>query len=177
LILGPNEAKLDGRNQGRAARHPEMIPMTRPTPEPIDLQHVVDLAAKVMRAARFPFLATIDGEQPRVRPVSPVRTDGFTVYIANLRGYHKTVEIEANPRVELCYLDGDHDQVRITGIAEVVTDPALLREIWDENPLLRGYLGTIDNPELIVYRVTPERVRFMREWALEYQEVPTGPPG
>ena len=151
--------------------------MTRPTPEPIDPQHLVDLAAEVMRAARFPFLATIDGEQPRVRPVSPVRTDGFTVYIANLRAYHKTVEIEANPRVELCYLDNGHDQVRITGIAEVVTDPALLREIWDENPLLRGYLGTIDNPELIVYRVNPQRVRFMREWALEYHEVPTGPPG
>jgi general stress protein 26 len=150
-----------------------MSAMTRPTPEPIDPQHVVDLAAKVMRDARFPFLATIDGEQPRVRPVSPVRTDGFTVYVANLRSYHKTAEIEANPRVELCYLDGEHDQVRISGIAEVVSDPALLQEIWDGNPLLRGYLGTIDNPELIVYRVTPERVRFMREWALEYHEVAT----
>lgn len=147
--------------------------MTRPTPEPIDPRQVADLAAAAMRAARFPFLATIDGDRPRVRPVSPVRTDGFTVYIANLRAYHKTAEIEANPRVELCYLDGGHDQVRITGVAEVVTDRALLQSIWDENPLLRAYLGTIDNPELIVYRVTPERVRFMREWALEYHEVPT----
>jgi general stress protein 26 len=129
-----------------------------------------------MRAAGFPFLATIDAEQPRVRPVSPVRTDGFTVYVANLRAYHKTQEIEANPRVELCYLDGDHDQVRITGTAEVVTDLALLREIWDGNPLLRGYLESIDNPELIVHRVAPQRVRFMREWALEYHEVPSGPP-
>ena len=88
--------------------------MTRPTPEPIDPQHLVDLSAKTIRAARFPFLATVDGDQPRVRPVSPVRTDGFTVYIANLRSYHKTAEIEANPRVELCYLDDGHDQVRIT---------------------------------------------------------------
>ena len=146
--------------------------MTQPTPEPIDPQQLVELAHKVMRAARFPFLATIDGEQPRVRPVSPVRVDGFAVYVANLRGYHKTQEIEANPRVELCYLDGDHDQVRITGIAEVVTDLTLLQEIWDGNPLLRSYLGTIENPELIVYRVAPERVRFMKEWALAYHEVP-----
>ena len=145
--------------------------MTKPTPEPIDPQRLVDLALGVMRAARFPFLATIDGDRPRVRPVSPVRTDGFTVYVANLRGYHKTAEIEANPRVELCYLDEDHDQVRISGIAEVVTDRGLLREIWDGNPLLRSYLGTIDNPELIVYRVAPERVRYMKEWALEYHEV------
>jgi general stress protein 26 len=114
----------------------------------------------------------MDGDQPRVRPVSPVRTDRFTVYVANLRSYHKTAEIAANPKVELCYLDAKHDQVRITGVAEVVTDPALLREIWDANPLLRQYLGTIDNPELIVYRVRPSRVRFMREWALEYHEIP-----
>src|ERR1700733_2672989 len=132
--------------------------MNRPTPEPIDPQHVADLAAQVMRAARFPFLATIDGEQPRVRPVSPVKTDGFTVYVANLRSYHKTVEIAANPRVELVYLDDHHDQVRITGVAETVTDRQVLEEIWAGNPLLRQYLGTIDNPALIVYRIAPNRV-------------------
>jgi general stress protein 26 len=53
-----------------------------------------------------------------------------------------------------------------------VTDRALLQEIWDSNPLLRQYLGSLDNPELIVYRVRPNRVRFMREWALEYNNVP-----
>jgi general stress protein 26 len=107
-----------------------------------------------------------------VRPVSPVRTDGFTVYVANLRSYHKTREIEANPHVELAYLSPDHDQVRISGRAEVLSDRALLQEIWEANPLLRHYLGSPDNPELIVYRVAPERVRFMREWALEYHDVP-----
>src|SRR4051812_25473781 len=125
-----------------------------------------------MKAARFPFLATIDGDQPRLRPVSPVRTEKFTVYVANLRGYHKTLEIEANPRVELGYLDEHHDQVRITGEAEVVDDHGLLREIWDANPLLRQYLGNVDNPELVVYRIRPARVRYMKEWALEYHEVP-----
>ena len=34
------------------------------------------------------------------------------------------------------------------------------------------YLGTIDNPQLIVYRIRPTRVRYMQEWALEYYEVP-----
>jgi general stress protein 26 len=146
--------------------------MTKPAPEPVNPAQLVDLAQAVMRAARFPQLASLDGDQPRVRPVSPVRTDRFTVYVANLRSYHKTAEIAANPRVELCYLDDRHDHVRITGVAEVVTDCALLQEIWDTNPLLRQYLGSLDNPELIVYRIRPNRVRFMREWALEYNNVP-----
>jgi general stress protein 26 len=82
------------------------------------------------------------------------------------------MEIASNPRVELCYLDEQHDQVRITGFAEVVTDQVLLGEIWSSNPLLRKYLGTPENPELIIYCIRPERVRYMREWALRYEEVP-----
>ena len=69
-------------------------------------------------------------------------------------------------------MDQHHNQVRITGTAEVVTERALLQEIWDANSLLRQYLGSLDNPALIVYRVRPTRVRYMQEWALEYLEVP-----
>lgn len=145
--------------------------MSKPTPEPIPPGEVRSLALEVLKADRFPYLATMDGDQPRLRPVSPVRTDGFVVYVANLRGYHKTKEIAANPKVELCYLDRDHDQVRITGVAVILEDRELLQAIWDSNPLLRNYLGSIDNPDLIVYRIDPSRVRFMREWALEYHDV------
>jgi len=74
--------------------------------------------------------------------------------------------------VELCYCDDAHNQVRITAKAEVLADEALLAEIWQGNPLLRAYLKTPDNPELIIYRLIPNRVRYMKEWALEYFEVP-----
>lgn len=146
--------------------------MSQPVPKPVDPAQLPALAAATMKAAKFPMLATLDGDQPRVRPVSPVRTDGFTVYVANLRRYGKTAELAANPKAELCYTDDDHQQVRITARAEILTDPALLAEIWNSNPLLRAYLRTPDNPELIIYKFTPGRVRFMREWALEYFEVP-----
>jgi general stress protein 26 len=146
--------------------------MSKPTPEPIDPSRIRDLALAVIAADRFPQLATIDGDQPRLRPVSPVRTDGFTVYVANLRMYHKTQEIAANPKVELCYLDDQHNQVRLTGVAEVVADRPLLEEIWAANPLMRQYLGSIDNPQLVVYCIRPLQVRYMQEWALHYYDVP-----
>lgn len=146
--------------------------MPGPTPKPIVPDELPALARSVIERAKFPQLATIDGDQPRVRPVSPVLVEGFTIYVANLRSYGKTREIAANPHVELCYLDDAHDQVRISGVAEVVSDSAKLQEIWASNPLLRRYLGTPENPELIIYRIRPTRVRFMREWALNYHEVP-----
>ena len=148
--------------------------MSKPYLEPIDPKDLPELAQTTMRSARFPCLASVDGDQPRLRPVSPVRTDGFTVYVANLKQYHKTQEIELNAKVELCYLDSNHNQVRITGVAEVLKTETLLQEIWDGNPLLRQYLGTRDNPNLIVYKIVPIRVRYMKEWALEYYEVRIG---
>ena len=146
--------------------------MAKPVLQFIDPAELKDLTQKVIESARFPQLATIDGDTPRVRPVSPVRVDGFTIYVANLRSYHKTGEIAANPNVELCYLDEKHNQVRITGMAEILNDRPLLEEIWQSNPLLRNYLGSLDNPELVIYRIKPTRVRYMQEWALEYYEVP-----
>lgn len=146
-----------------------------PTVEPITPAEARRLALLVLQSSRFPFLATIDGKQPRLRPVSPLRSDGFTVIVASLRRYGKTAEIAANSRVELGYLDAHHNQVRITGVAEILADRALLQEIWDANALLRQYVGTLDNPELIIYRIRPSRVRYMREWALDYHEVPLEP--
>ena len=149
--------------------------MSKPVPKSIAPADLLALVHGVLQADRFPHLATVDGDQPRLRPVSPVRTDGFTVYVANLRLYHKTSEIAANPKVELCYLDDGHNQVRLTGVAEIVTERPLLQEIWDANSLMRQFLGSLDNPQLIVYRIRPTRVRYMQEWALEYHEVPLAP--
>ncbi len=146
--------------------------MSKPVPKPIAPGELTALAHAVLKADRFPVLATMDGDQPRVRPVSPVRTDGFTIYVANLRCYHKTGEIAANPKVELCYMDEGHNQVRLTGVAEVLTDRPLLEAIWNANPLMRQFLGSMENPLLLVYRIRPTRVRYMQEWALEYHEVP-----
>ena len=145
--------------------------MPGPVPTPVTPEELPALARAVIARAKFPQLATIDGDQPRLRPVSPVRTDGFIIYVANLRRYGKTAEIAANPKVELCYCDDEHDQVRISATAEVLADKPMLEAIWASNPLLRAYLGTPDNPELIIYKLLPNRVRFMREWALEYHEV------
>ena len=145
--------------------------MPKPEPESLPPEKVRDEALRVVAEDRFPYLATIEDDQPRLRPVSPVRTVGFTVFVANLKAYGKTVEIEANPKVELCYLDKGHDQVRITAVAKVLDCRETLESIWSENPLLRQYLGSVDNPDLIVYEMVPSRVRFMREWALVYHEV------
>ncbi len=149
---------------------------TVPAAEPIAESDLRERALATMQLARFPILSTVDGPWPRARPVSPVLTEGFVVYVANLKRYHKTQELAANPRAELCYFAENHHQVRISGLAGEERDPELIRSIWAANPLLRKYLGEIDNPDWNLYRITPCRVRYMEEWALIYHEVPLEEP-
>jgi general stress protein 26 len=143
-----------------------------PAPDLSEPDDLVQRALSVITSDRLPYLATVEGDQPRLRPISPAKTDGFVVYVPNLRSHGKTAEIEVNPRVELCYLDGHNDQVRISGLAEVVADPALKAEVWNSNPQLRHHFATADSPDFILYRIVPTRVRYMKEWALTYHEVP-----
>src|SRR5262245_40237162 len=105
-----------------------MKPQVPPLPD--DLRTFV---LELVQKEKFPVLATMDGDQPRARPVSPVRTDGFVVYVASLRSSHKTGEIDHNQLVELCYTSAEHDQVRITGTAERETDRVLIDDIWRAN--------------------------------------------
>lgn len=146
--------------------------MPKPEPVPVRPEQLPELALAVLKSDRFPILATMDGDQARARPITATWTDGFTVYFANLRRFHKTLELAAQPKVELCFIDKADDQVRLTGIAELVTDRATQEEAFSRDALLRQYLRSPDNPEFTLYRVRPTRVRFMREWALEYFEVP-----
>jgi general stress protein 26 len=143
-----------------------------PIPEPVNPEELVKLAHGVIEGNRFPFLATTDADQPCLRPVTLSWEDGFNIYFVSLRRFHKTKELAANPKAEFCFMDEKHDQVRVSGIAEVVTDRALLQRAWNQDPLLQRYLGSIDNPEFMLWRLRPKRVRYMKEWALDYHEVP-----
>jgi uncharacterized pyridoxamine 5'-phosphate oxidase family protein len=140
--------------------------------QPLDPAQIVEQARAVLSAAPVCFLATTEGDQPRLRPITPVKTDGFTVYVVNVRSHNKTREIANNPKVELCYLDGHHRQVRITGVAEVVSDSTLLHEVAGANTMLHAYLETIDRSQFVLYRVRPTQVRYMQDWAAEYHRVP-----
>lgn len=147
-----------------------MKPLMKPELE-LTTEEIRYLALKTMSLAKFPVLASVEGMSPRARPVSPVRTEDFTVWVASLRRSDKTGQLAENANVELCYFAPNHDQVRIEGLAEPITDPSIRRDIFEQNPLLRAYLGSADNPEYLLYKVIPLRVRYMKEWSLRYHEV------
>ena len=75
-------------------------------------------------------LATMEGDQPRVRGMLLFRADeeGIIFHTASTKDVYK--QIQKNPKVELCF-QGEGIQIRVTGVLELVEDEALREEIFN----------------------------------------------
>lgn len=74
-------------------------------------------------------LATVEGDQPRVRGMLLFRADsnGIVFHTASTKDVFK--QIMANPKAEMCFSCGDV-QIRVTGVLEQNHDPQLREEIF-----------------------------------------------
>lgn len=74
-------------------------------------------------------LATMDGDQPRVRGMMLFRADerGIVFHTASTKDVYR--QIKTNPKAEMCFSCGEV-QVRVTGVLEQNDDPALREEIF-----------------------------------------------
>lgn len=75
-------------------------------------------------------LATVDGDQPRVRGMLLFRADekGIIFHTASTKDVF--AQIQKNPKVELCF-QGNGSQIRVTGVLELIEDVALREEIYN----------------------------------------------
>ena len=104
-------------------------------------------------------LATVEGDQPRVRGF-------FTVFFADDKIYFTTgapkevyKQLVKNPKVELCYLTpGFGIMLRISGTIEFVNDRAKKQKLIEEKSYLKDF--TPDSPEFILMKLPHGTARF-----------------
>jgi len=76
------------------------------------------------------FLATVDGEEPRVRGMLLYKADETAIIFHT--GPHKDVyhQIIKNPKVQMCFYDAEQNiQIRVRGTLEKLDDETLKEEI------------------------------------------------
>ncbi|MBD5137276.1 MAG: pyridoxamine 5'-phosphate oxidase family protein [Lachnospiraceae bacterium] len=85
---------------------------------------------KIMNENPVFHLATMDGEQPRVRGMLLYRADeqGIIFHTASTKDVYR--QIKENPKVELCF-QGQGIQIRVSGTLENVEDENLKNEIFN----------------------------------------------
>jgi uncharacterized pyridoxamine 5'-phosphate oxidase family protein len=103
-------------------------------------------AIDIVRDAGFGFLATMDGNQPRVRPMMPYLTDDGELLVA-LLGRSRTInDLKGNPNVEICFVDRKMWYARVTGTAVLSNDLAKKEIVFENVPMLRQYFAGPDDP-------------------------------
>lgn len=112
-------------------------------------------AIDIVRDAGFGFLATVEGSQPRVRPMMPYLTEEGELLLA-LLGRSRTIpQIKANPHVEVCFVDRKMWYCRVSGTAEISNDLSKKQLVFENVPMLRQYFAGPEDPNyhLVVIKI------------------------
>ena len=98
------------------------------------------------------YLATVDGDQPRVRPFGTIDFFEGKLYIQTGKSKNVSKQIQANPKAELCaFCDGKW--LRVSG--ELVRDDRIeaKKHMLDSYPdLKRMYSAEDDNTEVLYFK-------------------------
>ena len=97
------------------------------------------------------YLATIDGDQPRVRPFGVVNIFENKLYIQTGKIKNVSKQMQINPKIELCGMK-DGKWIRVTG--EVIRDDRREAKVsmLEANPVLKSmYSADDDNTEVLYF--------------------------
>ena len=96
------------------------------------------------------YLATVDGDQPRVRPFGTINIFEDKLYIQTGKKKDVAKQISLNPNVEICAFK-DGTWLRLSG--ELVSDERVeaKKHMLDNYPDLRGMYDENDENTLVLY--------------------------
>ncbi len=115
------------------------------------------------------YVATMDGDQPRVRAFRMWFADRTGFYYHTGRPKDVCRQLEKNPRLELCFFSPSQPpagrMMRVTGKVEFLDDLVLRTRLLEERPFLKAIVtnGPSD-PILAVFRVPHGESYF---WTME----------
>lgn len=90
------------------------------------------------------FLATMDGDQPRVRPFGAVATYEGKLYIQTGNIKKVFAQMIANQKIEISAMGKDGSWIRLSAIAVQDDRMEARQNLLDENPALKGMYAADD---------------------------------
>lgn len=96
------------------------------------------------------YIATADGDQPRVRPFGAVMEYEGKVYLCTNNRKECFKQMSANPKVELCAMNG-RDWIRICGEVAVDHNRAARAAMLEECPSLKSMYAPDDGLYEVLY--------------------------
>ena len=110
----------------------------------------MERVCKFLKDAGVYYLATVEGDQPRVRPFGTAHIFEGRLYIQTGKGKSCSKQIRENPKVEICAF---HNGTWIRVAGELVEDDRVeaKKSMLDAYPNLRGMYDENDGNTQVLY--------------------------
>lgn len=100
------------------------------------------------------YLATIDGNVPRVRGMMLVRADDRGILFHTGQGKDMARQLQQNPAAEICVFNQEQNvQVRVSGTVEFLDDLELKRQLVADRPFLQPIVDQFGYEAFLVFRM------------------------
>jgi len=114
------------------------------------------------------YLATCDGEQPRVRPVSPIVEDDLSIWITTYSSSRKVEQIRENPRICLAFVEQPRGDKTATVIGEAEIVPGLeeKKRVWKlaSFDLAEHFPKGPESTEFCLLRINVKKIEWRERW-------------
>lgn len=111
------------------------------------MQKVVDF----LKSAEVYYLATVEGDQPRVRPFGTANVFEGKLYIQTGKSKNVSKQLHANPKAEICAFKNG-EWVRVSGKLVADERREAKQSMLDAYPSLQGmYSADDDNTEVLYF--------------------------
>ena len=132
---------------GRQATAKSLQTTLEPKVAAMDMQKT----CQFLKDAGHYFIATVDGDQPRVRPFGTIHIFEGRLYIQTGRVKNVAKQLMANGKVELCAMRGKTEWIRVSGT--LVEDPRreAKASMLDEYESLKRMYSADDDNTMVLY--------------------------
>jgi len=112
---------------------------------------------------QYVMLATEEGEQPRVRPVTLIGYD-HKFWVATGTKDAKIAQIQENQHIEICLqfqVETGGGYVRVAGKGEIVTDHETKKKLAEHIDCFDKYWTDVDDPNFTLLLIVPSEVEYL----------------
>lgn len=107
-------------------------------------------AFEILRKVGVFYIATLDGDQPKVRPFGVIASFKDRLYICTKDDKDCFRQMEKAPKVEIATMLGE-DWIRVTGEVVRDLDPKARKAVLDQNPHVKSIYSAEDPHFAVLY--------------------------
>lgn len=119
------------------------------------------------------FLATVEGDQPRVRPVTLINLQN-KLFVTTGSNDAKVKQLRRNPKMEFCLIFEKEERkgtIRAECSATIVEDKDLKAAVYNNVSFAKEFWGSPQDPNYTLIELQPKTFEYLRPGTFQAQKI------